>query len=432
MDPDYVSDDSMSNSFELDGSDLSDAPSEETVILLTPPSSPEPGESDGYQVEAPASRRSTHSADRPAPVSGTTSVYFGGYSYARYHFTDEASHYRCSAYRRTKCKAKLYVSSMGAVETGNHMSNCVPDFRRAPVGPPPAILDRTDQMLLTTDAICVRDVTLTPLEVWCMVRDQFDGDDNDIVRGATKKQVLGRLYRTRAKLFGRDIFGRLERKPLCDVKSSPGLKFFQFHVTYYEDEVRHRLIGWLIGWAYPQLMDWMKQRKIFVDATYRCVPAPFYQLAIVMIYDSISELYLPVWYILTTGKTAQMYKRQFHNIYVALKQKLVPAHFVCDFEFAMIIAALGQFPEVTIVGYPTEDFHTTLTSSIELLCALQVEYRVAAINCDFGSVWLAPNARGVEENMCVIQARTGYAKVKTPEQSCDGACVDVEKMLQQE
>ncbi|KAE8903045.1 hypothetical protein PF005_g12414 [Phytophthora fragariae] len=34
--------------------------------------------------------------------------------------------------------------------------------------------------------------------------------------------------------------------------------------------------------------------------------------------------------------------------------------------------------------------------------------------------------------MCVIQGRTGYAKVKTPEQSCDGACVDVEKMLQQE
>ncbi|KAE9038490.1 hypothetical protein PR001_g7927 [Phytophthora rubi] len=128
---DYDSDDSMSNSFELDGSDLSDAPSEETVILLTPPSSPEPGESDGHQVEAPASFRSTHSADGPAPVSGTTSVYFGGYVYARYHFTDEASHYRCSVYRRTKCKAKLCVSSMGAVETGNHMPNCVPDFRRA-------------------------------------------------------------------------------------------------------------------------------------------------------------------------------------------------------------------------------------------------------------------------------------------------------------
>ncbi|KAE9297223.1 hypothetical protein PF001_g16505 [Phytophthora fragariae] len=61
---------------------------------------------------------------------------------------------------------------------------------------------------------------------------------------------------------------------------------------------------------------------------------------------------------------------------------------------------------------------------------VQVEYRVAAINRDVGSVWLAPNARGVEENLCIIQVWTGYAKVKTPEQSRGGAFVDVEKMLQ--
>ncbi|KAE9037847.1 hypothetical protein PR001_g8211 [Phytophthora rubi] len=109
MDPDYVSDDSMSSSFEFDGSDLSDTPSEEmvilseeTVILLTPPSSPE-----------------------PVPTA----------------------------------EPMLYVSSMGAVETSNHMPNCVPEFRRRP---PPTILDRTDQTLLTTDEICVRDVPLTP------------------------------------------------------------------------------------------------------------------------------------------------------------------------------------------------------------------------------------------------------------------------------
>ncbi|KAE9345931.1 hypothetical protein PF008_g8526 [Phytophthora fragariae] len=32
MDPDYVSDDSVSSSFEFDGSDLSDTPSEEMII----------------------------------------------------------------------------------------------------------------------------------------------------------------------------------------------------------------------------------------------------------------------------------------------------------------------------------------------------------------------------------------------------------------
>ncbi|KAK1933976.1 Ribonuclease TUDOR 1 [Phytophthora citrophthora] len=62
----------------------------------------------------------------------------------------------------------------------------------------------------------------------------------------------------------------------------------------------------------------------------------------------------------------------------------------------------------------------------------KVEYRVPAINRDFGSVWLPANSRGVEENLCVIQARTGYAKVKTLDQSRDGVCVDHEKMLQQE
>ncbi|KAI9911856.1 hypothetical protein PsorP6_009679 [Peronosclerospora sorghi] len=62
----------------------------------------------------------------------------------------------------------------------------------------------------------------------------------------------------------------------------------------------------------------------------------------------------------------------------------------------------------------------------------KVEYRVASINRDFGSVWLPANSRGVEENLCVIQARTGYAKVKTVEQARDGVCVDYEKMVQQE
>lgn len=62
----------------------------------------------------------------------------------------------------------------------------------------------------------------------------------------------------------------------------------------------------------------------------------------------------------------------------------------------------------------------------------KVEYRVSAINRDFGSVWLPPNARGVEENLCVIVAREGYAKVKTLEQSRDGACADHEKMLKVE
>lgn len=61
----------------------------------------------------------------------------------------------------------------------------------------------------------------------------------------------------------------------------------------------------------------------------------------------------------------------------------------------------------------------------------KVEYRVNAINRDFGSIWIK-NDKGVEENVCVMVARRGLAKVKTVEQSREGACCDHEKMLQME
>ncbi|KAJ8569433.1 hypothetical protein ON010_g5827 [Phytophthora cinnamomi] len=227
MNAGYASDESMSNSLLSEGSEFS---STETVILLGQSSSSDVEESDGNQVEAPTSSEDTHSAncassaDPPAAGLETGAVHFGGYSYARDYFNvrTDTNHYRCSAYRRTKCKAKLFVRPLGTTQTGEHMHDCVPGFYRIPTGPAPPINDRKEEMLLVTDKICVRDVTLTPTEVWRMVRDQFYGTENEIVRRATKKQVLGRLYRTRAKLFGRETFGRLEREPLCDVKETAG------------------------------------------------------------------------------------------------------------------------------------------------------------------------------------------------------------------
>ncbi|POM66183.1 Hypothetical protein PHPALM_18000 [Phytophthora palmivora] len=138
-------------------------------------------------------------------------------------------------------------------------------------------------------------------------------------------------------------FGRIEIEPSCNVKHNPDMKFFQFHFTYYEDEVLLRIIGWF----HPQLMDRLKQRhcSIFIDATFRCVPTRFYQLVITMVYDPISDLYLPVWHVLTSGKTSQIYEHIFHYICVASKKQLVPAHIVCDIEFAIIKAVKVQLPD---------------------------------------------------------------------------------------
>ncbi|KAG3003378.1 hypothetical protein PC119_g2550 [Phytophthora cactorum] len=51
MDANYGSDDSMSNPFQFDGSDLSNGLLDETMVLLSQTSCSERGESDGHQLE---------------------------------------------------------------------------------------------------------------------------------------------------------------------------------------------------------------------------------------------------------------------------------------------------------------------------------------------------------------------------------------------
>ncbi|KAF4036214.1 hypothetical protein GN244_ATG11703 [Phytophthora infestans] len=163
MDSSYASDDSMTNPFQFDGSDLGDAPSDETIIIPSQSSDSESEAIDGHQLEV-TSQAEALPGNRLLATLGTRSVHFRGHSYARYHFHNGTTLYRCSAYRRTKYKAKLFVSDIGAVEAGAHMSNCVFQSRRAPVGPAPAITDRLEEMIVATDTVGVRDVMLTPMK----------------------------------------------------------------------------------------------------------------------------------------------------------------------------------------------------------------------------------------------------------------------------
>ncbi|RAW23741.1 hypothetical protein PC110_g19830 [Phytophthora cactorum] len=172
-----------------------------------------------------------------------------------------------------------------------------------------------DRIMLVTDEIGFADVTLAPLEVWRIIRDKFYNNDDMIVQVASKKHILGRLYCTKTANFGHQILGRIESEPLCDVRNSPGLKFFQFHFTYYEDVVQHRVIDW----AHPQLADRMRQQQtyLFFDAT-------------------ISDLYLTVFYVLTTGKTTVLYEHLLRFAFITTKRKRKPAHVTYDFELTVI------------------------------------------------------------------------------------------------
>ncbi|POM65650.1 Hypothetical protein PHPALM_18604 [Phytophthora palmivora] len=221
-------------------------------------------ESEGRQVEDELTSGGFILPDSVEPVSGSKSVHVQGYQFSFYHGRDTTRNYRCSSYRRTQCLAKLYISRMGVVVRGNHKSDCIPELRQVPNGPPQLSKCYWRQMKLAFVML-----------LFCREKCGKLSENNYIatVTSSSKERPKSKLWvgciGQGETIFGLEIFGQIEIEQLCDVKHSPGPKFFQFHFTYYEDE--------------------------------------FYRLVVVMMYDPISDLYLPVWYVLTSGKTSQIY-----------------------------------------------------------------------------------------------------------------------------
>jgi hypothetical protein len=70
---------------------------------------------------------------------------------------------------------------------------------------------------------------------------------------------------------------------------------------------------------------------LFIDATFSCVPAPFYQCLIIMVFDPSTSHYLPVIYALMTHKVQELYWQMFNQLIVLTKWKMQVRTFTSDF-----------------------------------------------------------------------------------------------------
>ncbi|KAF4040444.1 hypothetical protein GN244_ATG07305 [Phytophthora infestans] len=76
----YASDDPMTNPFQSDESELSDAPSDETIIIPSQSSDSESEANDGHQLEV-TSQAEVLPGNRLVATLGARSVHFRGYFY---------------------------------------------------------------------------------------------------------------------------------------------------------------------------------------------------------------------------------------------------------------------------------------------------------------------------------------------------------------
>ncbi|EGZ26059.1 hypothetical protein PHYSODRAFT_487747 [Phytophthora sojae] len=315
----------------------------------------EVGEQDGGAEEAGSEEQETELEDEETKTeeagrARTGPIVYNGFYYARYHDSARSTNYRCSSHKRTKGKAKVYHRADGTIiQRGEHKPGCNREIMRdIPSERPPSAPVLTADILEAIDELALEQPTLSPQEVWDHIRKEFFQSPGRITSGLTKNQVTGRFYRTKLKSFGNDVFVQIKTDPLCSVRENPSLKFFQYHGSYYEGEALHHFILW----GHPALLDRLRARQtsLFVDGTFRCVPANFYQLVVVMVYDTISNLYIPSCYALATGKTTKVYDYVLYHTNACFDFAMDPAFITCDFEQALMNAVKHQFPRAKLIG----------------------------------------------------------------------------------
>lgn len=87
-----------------------------------------------------------------------------------------------------------------------------------------------------------------------------------------------------------------------------------------------------------------------MDATFSCVPKPFYQCFILMVKDKSLSSYIPVAYILMTGKTQECYYQALHVFKCDTDHECDPYSVGVDYEVAFFKMVNVQFPDAFLVG----------------------------------------------------------------------------------
>lgn len=293
-------------------------------------------------------------------VPANPSITRGGFTYV-YNRTapkTAAKFYRCSKYRVTKKRPIPCQASITFNADGSMRKDCAPEDHNCVPIPDAGVLNVENeveplgdlnffnlnnfctQMRRMIDNISSAQRKLTATQVWedvfNAINAKYPGVPLQIIR---KPEGMSRVHYVRHGGHKSDRLSEIEQPDLAFL-SNQRSPFLAFNTPVYEGTTQHRVCGW----GHPGLYSLLKtpSAHIFVDATFRSVPSPFYQLLILMIRDFATDLYLPVFYVLMTGKRAHLYRFVFSMINTIIGASIAPAHVYCDFEQALLTSVKGK------------------------------------------------------------------------------------------
>ena len=189
------------------------------------------------------------------------------------------------------------------------------------------------------DEMATTDRSKNATRIWNEVHQAIQTKyPNKAVHMMTKKETVQRVHYSRHGAQSSDRLRDIEQPDLA-LTTNGMLPFLAFNTPIYQGIIQHRITGF----GHPGLFKILKSRNvhIFVDSTYRIVPNPFKQLMIIMVRETVNDLYLPCFYVLMTGKTSFLYQIAFQMVTGLLGTLIQIGSVCCDFEQALIKAIKG-------------------------------------------------------------------------------------------
>ena len=206
-------------------------------------------------------------------------------------------------------------------------------------------VDVTEKMLTRATEIATEDPTLPPRKIYELILKEIKGQHR-FFKGASDQKIINKVRNSRTYLNGSDVFRTIETNTVAKVRNTNPF-FLQFNATFPND--CDGKLECMIGFGNPPLFRTLRGcKRMFIDGTFKFVPKPFYQCLIIMIFDDQTDAYVPVFYILLTSKTKQIYIQALRWVQISVDQQINPVSVTCDFEIALQKAIVSTFPSAVI------------------------------------------------------------------------------------
>eukprot|EP00732_Lithocolla_globosa_P002794 Lithocolla_globosa_v1_NODE_1957_length_2240_cov_8.177117.p1 type:complete len:507 gc:universal NODE_1957_length_2240_cov_8.177117:586-2106(+) len=267
-----------------------------------------------------------------------------------YH-TSTKSHdkYRCCKRRSKKCHASMWVNKLTGMHAFKGEHNCIEQSTTEP-----DVVDVRQEMADLASDRAITELQKSPTKIWDEINLLIMTKYPDKVLIKPRKDYLCNLISNRRRDQGHgDITTALTSDEWARVGGGDSRLFLRYMFTY---ELKDRKgvtdLHKMYIWAHPSLVWYLKYpgSHAFFDGTFWCVPKPFTQALVCMVYDHATEVYVPVVYGLVDNKMENTYWHFCHFVVVISDFKFEPATTGIDFEKGWINAVRSQFPKTKVIG----------------------------------------------------------------------------------